>query len=108
MVRAPFKVRAASLKPRDLVGASARFEREVAKRNVVHYADAALTAAVESSAWRPGLNARLFLRVPGSCAVVAASEALWTWDQRNRTDTSRRRPRSSVALEQRLRERGAA
>lgn len=109
MIRPPFRVRTAALKQKELVGSAARIEREIAKRNVVHYGDPALTAAVESSAWRPAVNARLFLRVPGSCAVVAAAEALWTWDQRNRRGGSAgRRRRSPEEIERRLRERGVA
>lgn len=90
MGRPPHRVRTSPTKYRDQVGAAARFEKEVSRRKVQHYGDADLTAAVESSAWRPAGNGRLFLRRPGSCAVVAAALALWAYDQRAGSQKRRR------------------
>ncbi len=110
MTRPPYRVRAVPLRMRDQVGAAARIEREIVRRNVQHYGDAALTGAVETASWRPAGNAaRLFLRTPGVCVLVAAAEALWAYDARARSG-GRRRIVSSAALatRQRGRDRSAA
>ena len=106
MSRPPFRVRVQPVPLREQIGAAARIEKTITKRQLRHFDDPALTGAVGSSAWRPVGNARMFLSVPGSSALEAAALALWTWDQRNR-GSSRRRVVSSAELERRRRERAA-
>ncbi|MFT3971805.1 MAG: hypothetical protein QM695_16390 [Micropruina sp.] len=96
--RPPYRVRTKPLTTREQVGATARIEKEISRRNVRHLDDPALTGAVESSAWRPTGNARLFLRVAGSCTIVAAAGALWAYDQRSPAAGRRRRIRSSAQM----------
>ncbi|MFT3832871.1 MAG: hypothetical protein QM711_06060 [Micropruina sp.] len=98
MARPPHRVRTSPTKLRDQVGAAARLEKEISRRNVQHYGDPALTAAVEASAWRPAGGGRLFLRKPGSCAVVAAALALWSFDQRAGAGGTSRRVRTAAAI----------
>lgn len=94
MSRPPHRVRTTVVPFKDQVGSHARLDKEITKRNVVHYGDPALTEAVESSAWRPAGGARMFLSKPGSCVLPAAAVALWTYDQRNRVRTGGSRPRA--------------
>ncbi|MFT3862048.1 hypothetical protein [Micropruina sp.] len=96
--RPPYRVRTKPLTTREQVGATARIEKEISRRNVRHLDDPALTGAVESSAWRPAGNARLFLRVAGSCTIVAAAGALWAYDQRSPAAGRRRRIRTSAQV----------
>ncbi len=108
MGRAPYRVRSVPLRFKDTIGAAARIDREVRRRNVEHYDHPALTAAVESAGWRPAGNGRLFLRTPGSCAVVAAGHALWAYDQRSAGAAgSGRRVRTAAAIAQRRATRSA-
>ncbi len=100
LARPPYRVRSVPLKSRDTVGAAARLDREIRQRHVVHFNDPELVHAVETAGWRPALNARLFLRTPGSCVVVAAGHALWSYDQRARTGGGYRR-RSPDAIAER-------
>ena len=105
MSRAP-RVRQRPLKARELVGAAARIDREIMRRNVVQYDQPDLTAGVEKSAWRPYSGGRLFqCTAPATAALVAASEALWVYDQTTPQQTTRR-IRSSVQLQ--AERRGAA
>lgn len=98
VARAPHRVRCLPTKQRDQVAAAARFEKEISRRNVVHFGDPELTEGVESSAWRPVNGARLFMRRPGAAALVAAAQALWTYDQRTAGVGSTRRVRTSAAI----------
>lgn len=100
MARAPHRVRCQPTKFRDQVGGAARIDKEIAKRNVVHFGDPELTEGVESSAWRPAGGGRLFLRKSGTAAVVAAAMALWEFDRRARTGGGYRR-RSPEAIAER-------
>jgi hypothetical protein len=84
MSRPPYRVRNSVLVFKDQVGSHARLDKEISKRNVVHYSDPDLTRAVECSAWRPAGGARMFLNRPGSCVLFAATQALWLADQRTR------------------------
>lgn len=107
MSRPPYRVRTTVVPFKDQVGSHARLDKEIGKRNVVHYGDPELTDAVDSSAWRPAGGARMFLSRPGSCTLTAAATALWEYDKRNRTG-GRRRAITGADLERKLRERGAA
>lgn len=107
MSRPPYRVRTSVVPFKDQVGSHARLDKEIGKRNVVHYGDPELSDAVESSAWRPAGGARMFLSRPGSCTLTAAATALWEYDKRNRTG-GRRRAITGTDLERKLRERGAA
>lgn len=102
MQRPPYRLRLAAIKPRDLVGAAARVEKEIKARNCVHYQDPELTEAVEGASWRPmGKDGRLFARKASAnsvAALVAASEALWAYDTAMRAGSARPRVRSSAAL----------
>ncbi len=70
---------------RAMQGAAARFAAELEHRNLVHYSQPDLTRAVEGAAWRNvGEGGRLFGRKASEfdvCPLVAASEALWVFDQ---------------------------
>lgn len=101
MTRAPFRVRQRPLRLRDLVGAAARIEKEIKRRNVVHYSQPDLDDAVKGATWRPaGKDGRAFARAASATSVaclVAASEALWSYDT-TAPNQQRRRVRSSAQL----------
>ena len=98
MSRTP-RVRQRPLNARQLVGAAARLDREIMRRNVVHYDQPDLTAGIEKSAWRPYSGGRLFQRAaPATAALVAASAALWVYDQTTPQQTTHR-IRSSVQIQ---------
>lgn len=107
MGRSPFRVRLRPLTAYQLVGAAARIDREIRRRNLTHYDQDDLTGAVLGASWRPfGKDGRLFARQASASSVaclVAASEALWSYDKATPQQTQRR-IRSSV----RLLEQGAA
>lgn len=90
MTKPPYRVRSTPVDFKGQVGAVARIEKEIHKRNVVQYGDPELTTAIGASVWRPAGNARLLLSRTGVCAVVAAANALWTYDLRATTGTGRR------------------
>lgn len=94
MSRPPNRVRTTVVPFKDQVGSHARLDKEIARRNVRHFGDPNLTRAVEESAWRPAGGARMFLNRPGSSVLVAAAQALWLFDSRNRVRTSGSRPRA--------------
>ncbi len=84
MTRPPYRTGLKPLNTRALVGASARFDKELRARRIVHYGQPDLTEAVEGAAWRPvGTDGRLFSRKASAATVaplVAAAEALWAYD----------------------------
>lgn len=105
MLRPPNKVSLRPLKMAELIAAEARLEKEVSKRNVVHYNQRDLNDSVEVVSWRPaGRDGRLFMRAPNatgagsSAPVVAAAEALWLYDAGTRPEGSGRRVRSADAI----------
>ncbi len=87
MTRAPYRTPLQPLTMKAMIGAAARFDKEIRKKNVVQYGQSDLTEAVEGAAWRvAGTDGRLFARKASAssvCAVVAASIALWIYDQRS-------------------------
>lgn len=94
MQRAPYRTPLQPLTMKALIGAAARIEKEIKKGNVVHYGQPDLTDAVDGATWRPaGTDGRLFARKASSnsvCTLVAASIALWIYDQRAGRSTGRR------------------
>lgn len=100
LARPPFRVVTAPQKIRQLIGAASRIERELSSGRLTHYADPALDSAVGGAAWRPvGVDGRLFARKASASSVrtlVAASIALWLWDE-NVQATAPTRVRSSAA-----------
>lgn len=106
MIRSPYRVRLLPFKLSDNIGAVARLEKEIAKRNVVHYGQAPLTDAIEAVVWRPaGKDGRLFMRGVGEAAAVspapavAAAEALWAYDRATPAPgTGQRRVRTAEAI----------
>lgn len=111
MTRAPYRVRQRPLTMKHMIGAAARIEKEIRRRNVRHYGQPDLTDAVKGACWRPvGVDGRLFARKASSTSVaclVAATEALWLYDTTTPQETGRR-VRSSVQLEARRRQKAAA
>lgn len=102
MGRSPYRVRLAPIVFRDQVGAASRIDKEITRRNVEHYGQPALTEAVEGATWRPaGKEGRLFARAASAssvAALVAAAEALWTYDQRTGKGGTGRRVRTAAEI----------
>ncbi|MBK8445412.1 MAG: hypothetical protein IPL41_01435 [Micropruina sp.] len=102
MSRAPYRVKLRPLNMRDNIGAAARFEKEIAARNVCQYGQSDLSDATEVACWRPaGKDGRLFARMASSgsvAPVVASAQALWAYDLASRSEGSSRRVRSAAAI----------
>lgn len=85
MTRPPYRTKLKALRMRDMIGAAARIAKEIRNQNAVQYEQPDLTLAVEGATWRPaGTDGRLFARKASAnsvCTLVAASEALWQFDQ---------------------------
>ncbi len=84
------RVRVAGLTLKAMQGAAARLVREIESGNLRHYGQDDLDAAVAGAAWRTqGDGGRLFARKASTADVsplVAASVALWQYDERARRE----------------------
>lgn len=79
------RVSLAPLYIRQMEGAAARFAQLLETGRLVHYDQEDLNKAAQGAVWRNvGENGRLFARKASAadvCSLVAASEAIWQYDQ---------------------------
>ena len=78
---------------RHMQGAAARFTQQLEQHNLTHYDQRDLNSAVAGAAWREvGDSGRMFARKASAADVsplVAASAALWAYDQIREPSTRR-------------------
>lgn len=87
------KIPLAPMQIRQMQGAAARFAQQLESENLIHYSQKDLDTAVAGAAWRNvNENGRLFARKASASDVtplVAASEALWQYDQQAKKRVSK-------------------